>query len=233
MRQSSREGIFLGHQQEGFVDYFEMDMGQKLLDILAHPNVAYILFLVGAALLYIEFQSMGGLLAGALGVVFLVLAGIGFQVLPLNFGALGLIVLSFILFIIEIFITSYGLLSMAGLLSLIFGSLFLYRTDDAYLQLSQGLIFTAVLVICSFMAFIAYFLFRDFRKHKAPKDYYNLSDKEGKIIEVLGFDDKSETYSYQVKVSGEIWLAKSKKTYTIGDSCKIQRVSKDVMTLFI
>ena len=109
----------------------------------------------------------------------------------------------------------------------------MYRTDDAYLQLSQGLIFTAVLVICSFMAFIAYFLFRDFRKHKAPKDYYNLSDKEGKIIEVLGFDDKSETYSYQVKVSGEIWLAKSKKTYTIGDSCQIQRVSKDAMTLFI
>ncbi len=75
---------------------FGMDLGQKLLDILANPSTAYILFVIGAGLIYLELQAAGGFIAGGVGVVCLLLAGIGFQVLPLNFGALGLIVLSFL-----------------------------------------------------------------------------------------------------------------------------------------
>ncbi|MEX0798035.1 MAG: ATP-dependent Clp protease proteolytic subunit, partial [Bacteriovoracaceae bacterium] len=91
-----------------------MDPGQKILNIFANPMTAYILFIIGAALLYLEFQAPGGFIAGAVGVVLLILAAIGFQVLPLNFGALGLIVLAFILFVLEIYITSYGILALAG-----------------------------------------------------------------------------------------------------------------------
>ncbi|MFT6604283.1 MAG: membrane-bound serine protease (ClpP class), partial [Bacteriovoracaceae bacterium] len=98
------------------------DMGQELLNIFSNPSLAYILFLIGASLIYLELQAPGGLIAGSIGAVCLVIAAIGFQVLPLNLGALGLIVLSFVLFVIEIYITSYGLISIAGILSLIFGS---------------------------------------------------------------------------------------------------------------
>ena len=212
---------------------FEMDFGQKLLDILAHPNIAYILFLLGAVCLYFEFQAMGGFVAGALGVFLLILSAIGFQVLPLNFGALGLIVLAFALFLIEIFITSYGLLSLAGLLSLIFGSLFLFRTDDAYIELSRSLVFTVSSVIFCFMLFLAFFIFRDFRKNKVSKNYYALTGKEGKIIAILKTDEDKGCYLYQVKVSGEIWQAQSQKSFELGDSCEIQNVIAKKMMLII
>ena len=75
---------------------FAMDSGQKL-NIFADPSMAYVLFVVGAALLYLEFQTGGAMIAGALGLICLLLAGIGFQVLPLNAGALILMFLSFVL----------------------------------------------------------------------------------------------------------------------------------------
>src|SRR5690606_33521358 len=123
---------------------FDMDLGQKLLDILANPTTAYILFILGAGLIYLEMQTPGGMIAGGLGAVFLIFAGIGFQILPLNFGALGLIILAFILLVMEIYITSYGILTLAGVASLIAGSLFLFRSDDAYLHLSHSVIFSTV-----------------------------------------------------------------------------------------
>ena len=83
------------------VSDFDMDLVQKILNIFAHPSVAYILFLLGAALLYFELQAPGGFIAGAIGAICLLLAGIGLQVLPLNWGAMGLIVLAFILFSLD------------------------------------------------------------------------------------------------------------------------------------
>src|SRR5690606_11674707 len=91
-----------------------MDPGQKILNVFANPMFAYILFIIGAALIYFEMQAPGGMVAGAVGVVCLVMAAISFQVLPLNYGALALIILTFVLFILEIYITSYGVLSIAG-----------------------------------------------------------------------------------------------------------------------
>ena len=93
----------------------DMDLGQKVLNFLASPELAYLLFLLGAALIYFELQAPGGFVAGGLGAISLILAGISFQVIPLNFGGLGLILLSFALFTLEIYITSFGLLSLAGL----------------------------------------------------------------------------------------------------------------------
>ena len=118
-----------------------MDLGQKILNIFANPSTAYVLFLIGAALIYLEFQAPSGLIAGALGALSLLMAGIGFQVLPLNVGALGLIVLSFVLFAMEFSVTSYGILSLGGLTSLVLGSLFLFRTDNAYIQFSETLVY--------------------------------------------------------------------------------------------
>src|SRR5690606_34297187 len=111
---------------------FGMDLGQKLLDILANPSTAYILFILGAGLIYLEMQAPGGFIAGSLGAVALILAGIGFQILPLNFGALGLIVLAFILLIMEIYITSYVILTIVGVASFVAGSLFSFSIVFAF-----------------------------------------------------------------------------------------------------
>lgn len=198
---------------------FEMDMGLKLLNIFANPSTAYILFLIGAALIYLELQAPGGFIAGAIGAVSLVLAGIGFQVLPLNFGALGLIILSFALFVMEIYITSYGILSLGGLAALISGSLFLFRTDNAYLELSNSVIFSSVGAIVLFLVFILLVVMRD-HKNIGARQFNSQKGKNGEIIEIEEHKI-GDYFEYQIKVAGEIWKAKSTTKYNIGDQVTV------------
>jgi len=211
---------------------FEMDWGQDLLDILANPSLAYILFLLGAILIYFELQAPGGYVAGSIGALCLILAGLGLQVLPLNFGAAGLILLSFILFIMEIYIVSYGLLTLAGIISLVTGSLFIFRTDNAYMELSNTLIFSSVLAISLFIILMGAYIFWDKKQHKLRDNYFSKVGKHVEVSEILN-GEEAGWFRYHVKISGEIWKAKSKSIYKKGDTCKVLKEDPNEMCLFI
>jgi membrane-bound serine protease (ClpP class) len=212
-----------------------MDLGQRLLNILGDPNTAYILFLAGAALIYLEFQVAGSLIAGSLGTIALILAAIGFQVLPLNLGALGLMLLSMVLLIMEIYITSYGILSLAGLAALLTGSLFLYRTDDVYIEVSRSLVYSTVAAVSLVVMFLGIFLYRDrIKGKKQGRDFFTHLGKECCIISLLEELDNSDyCYVYQVKLKGEIWKAVSNKRVNPGEYCIITGEDKSQMTLTI
>lgn len=206
----------------------DMDPGQQALNIFANPTTAYILFIIGAALLYFEFQAPGGFVAGAVGVIFLVLAAIGFQVLPLNFGAMGLIVLSFILFILEIFITSFGVLTIAGIASLVFGSLFLFRTENSYIELEQTAIWSTVAAVSLYVIFLGWYFVKTYIK---PKNYYSQKGEEGHVV---NFKKEEEgEFFYQVKVNGEIWNAVSKEQLPIDSKIAIIESDQENMILKI
>jgi len=208
-----------------------MSTGNALLNILANPSLAYVLILLGAALIYLEFQAPGGFIAGSLGTILLIVSGISFHVLPLNFGALGLIALSFILFVLEIYITSYGLLSILGLASLVTGSLFLYETDNSYLALAPEVIIAATLAIGSFLLLMLYFILKDLKK--GHNHHFNKAiGAQAKIIEVLE-SPSLETFSYQVKVEGEIWRAKSKTKYGVGDFATVKEQDTETLTYIL
>ena len=209
---------------------FEMDLGQKLLNIFANPNLTYILFLIGAALVYFELQAPGGFIAGALGVFALILAGIGFQVLPLNFGALALLVIAFVMFILEVYVTSFGILSLIGIAALVTGSLFLFRTDESYIEVSSGIIWGASLGIGLFMAFLALFLLKDMRNKKRETGFNTL---RGKPALVMSVEKHGDHYLYQVKVGGEIWRAFSQNEYQEGDEIDVISEDLDKKTLNI
>jgi membrane-bound serine protease (ClpP class) len=205
----------------------ELDPGQALLNIFANPTTAYILFIIGAALLYFEFQAPGGFIAGGLGAVFIVLAGIGFQVLPMNIGALGLILLSFILFIIEIYVTSYGILTLGGIASLVFGSLFLFRTENAYLQIQMPVVLAVVAAIVLYVLVIGFV----FIKMKRKKGEHFLT-MEGDTGVITRFDrEEQNEFFYQIKINGEIWKAKSKNKYDKNTKVKVITQDNDHMIL--
>lgn len=204
-----------------------MDYGQAILNIFASPEFAYILFILGAALLYFEFQAPGGFIAGALGSFCLILAGIGFQVLPLNIGALGLILLAFILFVLEAYVTSYGIISIAGIISFVFGSLFLYRTDDSFLDTHYALIVSAALAIIAYLLIVG----RLFFKKSSHKKYFDLSSQTGVISKILS--EKDGDYKYQIKVSGEIWNAKASEKLYLGARVEVTKENKNKMLLTI
>jgi len=198
-----------------------MDLGQRLLNILSSPNLAYILFLAGAALIYMEFQAPGGFLAGSIGAVCLVLAGIGFQVLPLNLGALALICLGFILFILEIYITSFGILSIAATTCLVAGSMFLFRTDDSYMSVSFSVIMSVLAAILTFMAIVFYF-FMKARKSIGVHKFNEDNLRFGEIVEV------NDNGQYMIKSHGEFWKSTGPQNLVIGDKVEVLCKNRDL-----
>ena len=201
-----------------------MDPGQQILNIFSNPTTAYILFVIGAALLYFEFQAPGGFIAGAIGALCLLLAGIGFQVLPINIGALGLIALSFVFFLVEIYVTSFGLLTIAGLASLIFGSLFLFRTEDSFIELEQSLVFSVAAVVAVYVVLVGAFLVKTWKKRKSE---FSQNERSGFVSKILGEG------KYQVKVNGEIWSALSEEEYELGEEVTIYNHSPKNLVLNI
>ncbi len=214
-------------------EYYHMDKGQELLNILAEPNLSYILLMAGMALLYLEVQMGGTLIAGIAGSILLLLAGIGIQVLPLNFGSLGLIVLAFVLFFLEFFIPSYGILTVGGLVSLAMGSLFLYSNEDGYVAVSHQIILTALTAIILFVATMGYFLLRNRQQGSKQTSYNSLKGKKAIIVSKL--DAKMGNFhGYQVRVAGEIWNAKAFNiNFQPGDSCEVLDDADESMTLTI
>lgn len=121
---------------------FEMNAVQRFLSTLLHPNVAYLLFLLGLFGLYAEFTHPGAVLPGVVGAIAILLALYAFSALPVRFAGVALILLGVGLLIAEIKVTSYGLLTVGGIGSLVLGSLILFRSPEPALRVSLAAIAT-------------------------------------------------------------------------------------------
>ena len=111
----------------------EEGMGWKfrLLDILNDPNIAYVLFLLGLYGLLFELQNPGSILPGVVGFIAIVLALYSLNTLPVNYAGLALIIFGVALFVLELKITSHGLLTVGGIISLLLGSMMLINPESS------------------------------------------------------------------------------------------------------
>jgi membrane-bound serine protease (ClpP class) len=132
----------------------EMTLRQRILSAVAHPNIAYILLSLGTLGLTIELWSPGAIVPGVVGGLSLLLAFFALQVLPINYVGLLLMLFGLLMFALEIKVTSYGLLTIAGIISLVFGSLMLIDSPAPELQLSLSLILSVVLGFTAIAAFL-------------------------------------------------------------------------------
>ncbi|KPJ48372.1 serine protease, partial [candidate division TA06 bacterium DG_26] len=135
------------------VNRIEMGFRDRLLSRISDPNVAYILMLLGIFGLFFELQSPGTILPGVVGVICLVLAFFAFQTLPINYAGLILIVFGVILFVLESQITSYGLLTVGGVISMLLGSFMLVRVTPPVWKISWKVIIPSVVVTALFFLF--------------------------------------------------------------------------------
>src|SRR5690606_15929013 len=106
----------------------EMGLLDKFLNLLADPNIAYILMMLGMYGILFELYSPGAIFPGVIGGICLILAFYAMHTLPVNYAGLALIIFGVILLLLEIKVTSYGMLSIGGILSLLLGSFFLFDT---------------------------------------------------------------------------------------------------------
>src|SRR4030095_6865127 len=128
------------HTASASVTPVAMTLRQRVLSAVANPNVAYILMSLGMLGLTIELWSPGAVLPGVVGGLCLLLAFFALSVLPVNYTGFLLIVFGLLLLALEIKVTSYGLLTIGGMLSLIFGSMMLIDSPAPELQLSLTLV---------------------------------------------------------------------------------------------
>jgi membrane-bound serine protease (ClpP class) len=132
----------------------EMTLRERLLLLLTNPNIAYILLLLGIYGLFFELQNPGMIFPGVVGGICLILGFYALHVLPVNYAGLALIVLSAILFVLEIYVTSQGLLTIGGIVALVFGSLILFESDVPYLRVSWEVIMLVVIIVAGFVIFL-------------------------------------------------------------------------------
>ena len=193
----------------------------KILKTISDPNIAYILMMIGLAGLYFELSHPGAIFPGVVGGIAIILAFFSFQTLPVNYAGILLIILAIIFFIIELKIASYGLLSIAGVLSLLLGSLMLFETGDGYYRLSWTVLLSTVIVVSIFFVSVATLAFKA-QLAKPMTGESGLMDETGVVIKELNPDGK-------VFIHGEQWYATSTVPVKKGAKIRVVKVNNLVL----
>ena len=203
----------------------DMNWRQRLLSAIAHPNVAYILLSLGTLGLTIELWSPGAVLPGVAGGLCLLLAFFAFQILPVNYAGLLLILFGLLLLVLELKITSYGLLTAGGLASLIFGSMILMDSSEPDLQLSLRF----VLPIVFGLAGIGIFLTRLAVASQRIRPVTGAAGMIGEVGKALTAIEPGKIG--RVATHGETWKAIAEDPIAEGDRVLVTRV--DGLTLTV
>ncbi|MCL6097095.1 MAG: nodulation protein NfeD [Bacteroidetes bacterium] len=214
--------------QDAEIRYKEMNVVQKLLDIISDPNIAYILMMIGIYGLIFELSNPGSILPGIVGVISIVLAFYSFHTLPINYAGLALIVFAVILFIAEIKIVSHGLLTTGGIISFVVGSLMLINTDVSFefVSISISVIITATILTVLFFVFAI-------GKGLAAQRMKPSTGSEGLIGEIgIALSEISPGHSGQVSLHGEIWNAESPED-KIANGMKVKVIGIEELKLRI
>ncbi|HBE73981.1 MAG TPA: serine protease [candidate division Zixibacteria bacterium] len=148
----------------------EMTWRDRFLATIANPNIAYILFMIGLLGLYFEFSNPGAILPGVAGAISLILAFFAFQTLPVNVAGILLIVLSIVMFILDVKVASHGILSIGGVIAMFLGSVMLFQSPDPALRVSLQVIVPVVLVCAAFFIIGVWLSIRTLRSRPTTGD---------------------------------------------------------------
>ncbi|MFZ0134148.1 MAG: nodulation protein NfeD [Desulfobacterales bacterium] len=175
------------------------NLRDRILRTISDPNIAYILLMVGLAGLYFELSHPGAIFPGVIGGISIILAFFALQALPINTAGILLILLSIVFFVLEMKIASYGLLSIAGIVTMVLGSLMLFKSSSPEMRISLTVLVTTVLLVSGFFAVVAGLVFR--AQVSQPRTGANgMIGKIGVVRLPLTPDGK-------VFVHGELWQA--------------------------
>ena len=196
--------------------YHEMSPRQKMLDIISNPNVAYVLMMIGMVGLYFEMSNPGLIFPGVIGAVSMVLALYAMQTLPIDYAGLLLVLLGALFFIAEIGVMSYGLLSLAGVVSIFLGSTMLIDSEDPAMQISQGILYPTLGLAIAFSIGIIVFATR-------TRNLKKQGGADGMIGEI-GIVKETLNPHGRVLVHGELWEADCEGEIVEGEHVIVESV---------
>jgi len=179
----------------------------------------YILMLAGLLGLYFEFAHPGVYLPGVIGAICLLLALVSFAVIPINIAGFLLILLGAGLLISELFVTSYGVLGIGGVIAFVFGSLFLVDTSQTNLAVDRATIAGAAVAFSAIVLGLGYLVIRE-RRRPAVTGREGLVGELGVVREAI-----EPGTAGSVRVHGELWRAVSDTPLAPGTSVRVRAVT--------
>jgi membrane-bound serine protease (ClpP class) len=195
-----------------------MTLGQSVLNRLADPNIMYLLMIAGVIGIYFEFAHPGVYLPGVAGAICLLIALASFQLIPINLAGLLLIVLGMGMLLAELFVTSYGVLGIGGVIAFVIGSLFLVDTSQTNLTVSRGIIAGATLGFSAVVLGIGYLAIHG-RRGRASTGGEGMIGMVGEVRQAI-----APGVPGQLFVHGEIWRAVSDQPIATGSRARIMAV---------
>ena len=188
-----------------------------LLDGLKDPNIVYLLLIIGFYGIIFEIATPGITIGSVIGITSLALAFIGMGSLPVNYTGLIVMLLSFVLFVLDVKAPTHGILTVCGILALTFGSLILFKADPQFAKLSKALIAAMVISTTGMMAFVLPLILKA-QKRKAFSGTESLADAIGEAKTDL-------VPKGIIHIKGEDWYAESLEgTIKSGEKVKVDTV---------
>ncbi len=197
----------------------DIPMGWRLeaLKALSDPNIAFILMTIGTIGLIAELYNPGAILPGIVGAISLILAFYSLQTLPISYAGVALIILGIVLFILEIKVMSYGLLSLGGIASMVLGALLLVKTDAPFMKVSLSVIIPTVVTFGALLLAVTWLAV----KSQMRRPVTGAESMVGTIAVA-----KTELAPRgKVFLQGEIWDAVSEEPIHEGEEAEVKAVS--------
>lgn len=195
---------------------------ERFLRVLANPNLIYILMMIGIYGVIAWVQNPGSFVPGVIGIIALLFALYGMQVLPINYAGVALIAVAVILFILEVKITSYGMLTVGGIVSLVLGTLIMFQSTPSFYGVSWLLIIIVMALVIATFVIIILLAVRT-HKRKATTGQKGMVGLVGEARDDL--DPEGSIY-----VRGEYWTAIS-ASGKIKNGTKVKVVAMEGMML--
>ena len=209
------------------VETVEPSLMTQVLSVIANPNVAFILMLVGVYGLIFEFSNPGTIGPGVIGAISLVLGLYALNQLPLDYAGLALVILGILFMVAEAVSPSFGILGLGGLAAFIIGAAMLVDTDQPAYQLSWSVIITSAVVTGGLLMLIVSFAVKSFRSpvRTGPR---GLIGARGDVVDWQGADG-------HVWLDGERWHARTARPDgpepQPGDRVRVARVEGLTLTV--
>jgi membrane-bound serine protease (ClpP class) len=202
---------------------YPMDLRLELLKALSDPNIAYLLMTLGTIGLLAELYNPGAILPGIVGAISLILAFYSLQSLPVNYAGVLLLICGIVFLLLEITVTSYGLLAIGGITAMTFGGLLLMKSDAPYLQVSLTFLLPTVFTVAVMVGMVIWMAISNTRQR-------SVTGIEG-MIGAIGVATTDLTPHGQVALRGELWKAVSREPIKQGEAAEVTSVQGLTLTV--
>ncbi len=196
--------------------FVKKNLRERVLEVIADPNIAYILLMIGMVGLYFELAHPGVILPGSVGALSLLLALYALHTLSASTTAILLILLAFVLLVLELFVISHGILAISGVAALILGSIMLFDSNS-FLSISGPVLWSTLITVILFFLTVAFLAAK--AAMSRPK-----TGRDALLGQRATIKERLSENSYIVFVHGELWEAKGPSGLSKGQEVVIDSV---------